>query len=179
MAMFKIAPTVHVRDSVKQMDATSWPVGNRHILRHVQGPREEDCLWEDAQDGSYYTLSAAPAPQPDASPLPPDGYACQIHEAGESSAVFGFGDLLIIKIRNACDNTRREPETLAFLAKQGLSFDIPVVPFYTEEEGKTYLVESYISGKRLNEAWWDMTEEEKERVVTGSTGSGWNSGLKK
>ena len=167
MAASKMAPAVHVRDSVKQIDATSWLVGSTHILRLVQGPREGGCLWENAQDGSYYTLSAAAAPRPDAGPLPPDGHARQVHEAGESSAVFGFGDSLIIKIRNACDNTRREPETLAFLAKQSLSFDIPVVLFYTEEGGKTYLVEPYIPGKPLNEAWWDMTEEEKEHVVTG------------
>ncbi len=160
------APAVHVRDSVKQIDATSWLIGSTHILRHFQGPREGGCLWENAQDGSYYTLSAAPGLQLDAGPLFPDGHARQIHDAGDSSAVFGFGDSLIIKIRNACDNTRREPETLAFLAKEELSFDVPVVLFYTEEEGKTYLVEPYIPGKRLNEAWWDMTEEEKEHVVS-------------
>ncbi len=153
MAASKVAPAVHVRDSIKQIDATSWLVGSTHILRHVQGPREEDCLWESARDGSYNTLSAAATPQPDAGPLPLDGHACQIHEAGESSAVFGFGDSLIIKIRNACDNTRREPKTLAFLAKQGPSFDVPVVLFYMEEGDKTYLVEPYIPGKRLDEAW--------------------------
>ena len=49
---------------------------------------------------------------------------------------------------------------------QQLSFDIPTVLFYTEEAGKTYLVEPCVPGKRLNEAWWEMPEEEKEHVVT-------------
>ncbi len=80
--------------------------------------------------------------------------------------MFSFGDALIIKIRLATDGTRREPETLAFLAEKRPSFDVPTVLFYTEESGKTYLVEPYITGKRLNEAWWDMTEKEKEHVVS-------------
>lgn len=132
--------------------------------------RKEDCncLWENSRDGSYYTLSAAPVSRPDAGPLAPDGHARQIHDAGDASAVFRFGDSLIIKIRIANDNTRREPETLAFLAAKGeqLSFDIPTVLFYTEDGGKTYLIEPYFPGKRLNEAWWDLSEEEKEHVVT-------------
>ncbi|KAK4155048.1 kinase-like domain-containing protein [Chaetomidium leptoderma] len=159
-------PPIPVRDSVKQIDTNSWLVGSKHVLRHVQGPREGDCLWESPSDGSYYTFSAAPVPQPDSGPLAPDGHARQIHDAGDESAVFNFGDALIIKIRIATDNTRREPQTLAFLAKQQLSFDIPVVLFYMEDAGKAYLVEPYISGKRLNEAWWDMPEEEKEHVAT-------------
>ncbi|POR31094.1 Kinase-like domain-containing protein [Tolypocladium paradoxum] len=159
-------PPIHVRDSVKQIDKTSWLVGSKHVLRHVQGPRREDCLWENSSDGSYYTLSAAPVPPPDAGPLAPDGHALQIHDAGDVSAVFSFGDALIIKVRIANDNTRREPETLAFLAQQQLSFDIPTVLFYTEDAGKTYLVEPCAPGKRLNEAWWEMPEEEKEHVVT-------------
>jgi len=41
-----------------------------------------------------------------------------------------------------------------------------VPAFYTEDAGKTYLIEPYFPGKRLNEAWWDMSKEEKEHVVT-------------
>jgi hypothetical protein len=108
----------------------------------------------------------APDPTPDARPLDPNGLARQIHDAGDVSAVFSFGDALIIKVRMATDNTPREHETLTVLGKQQLSFDIPAVLFYTEEAGKTYLVEPYVPGKRLNEAWWNMTEEEKEHVVS-------------
>ena len=56
--------------------------------------------------------------------------------------MFSFGDALIIKVRVANDNTRREPETLAFLAQQKISFDIPTVLFYTEDAGKTYRIHS-------------------------------------
>lgn len=163
-------PLIPVRDSVKQIDASSWLIGSKHILRRIQGPREGTYLRANPSDGSYYTLSAGPDPQPDTSPLTPDGHARQIHDAGDASAVFSFNDEIIIKIRLATDETRREPETLAFLAKQQqqqhLSFAIPAVLFHTEDAGKIYLIEPFIPGQRLNEAWWDMTEAEKEHMVT-------------
>lgn len=158
---------MHVRDSVRQIDETSWLVGTKHILRHVQGPpNEDDCLWENASDSSHYTLSAAPEPPPHEGPLAPGGHARQIHDAGDVSAVFNFGDTLIIKVRIATADTRREPETLAFLARQQLTFDIPTVHSYFEDAAKTYLIEPCAPGKRLNEAWWDMAEEDKTHVVT-------------
>ena len=157
-----------MRDSVKQIDASSWLIGSRHILHRVQGPPEGTYLWANPSNSSHYTLSAAPVPQPDTSPLAHDGHARQVHDAGDTSAVFSFNDEIIIKIRLATDETRREPETLAFLAQQQqhLSFDIPTVLFHTEDAGKTYLIEPFIPGQRLNEAWWAMTEAEKQHVVT-------------
>ncbi len=43
-----------MRDSVKQIDKTSWLVGSKYVLCYVQAPREEDGLWENTSDGSYY-----------------------------------------------------------------------------------------------------------------------------
>jgi len=80
--------------------------------------------------------------------------------------VFSFGDALILKVRLADEGTRREHKTLAYLAAKQLSFDVPTVLFHAEEAGKIYLFEPHIPGKRLNEAWWDMAEKEKEHVVT-------------
>jgi hypothetical protein len=79
----------------------------------------------------------------------------QIHDAGDASAVFSFGDALILKVRLADEGTRREHETLAYLAEKQLSFDVPTVLFHAEEAGKIYLFEPHMPGKRLNEAWWD------------------------
>lgn len=108
--------TIHVRDWVMQIDATSWLIGNKHILRHTQGPRKEDCncLWENPNDGSHYTLSAAPVPRSNVGPLAPGGHARLIHDAGDESAVFSFGDSLIIKIRITNDDTRQEPKSWRF-----------------------------------------------------------------
>jgi hypothetical protein len=164
---------IHVRDSVRQIDSTSWLVGRTHVLRHIQGPYDgDDCLWKSTTTKSCYTLSPAPSPPPATIPLPPDGtHARQIHDAGDASAVFSFGDEIIVKVRIACDGTRREPETLAFLSKQQqLGIDIPTVLFYAEDDGKTYLCEPHVRGRRLNEAWWDMGEAEKEAVVSRVAG---------
>lgn len=81
--------------------------------------------------------------------------------------MFSFGNEIIIKVRIACDGTRREPETLAFLAghRQRLSFGIPTVPFYAEEDGKTFLREPHVRSWRLNEAWWDRSEPGRENMV--------------
>ncbi|KAG7294592.1 hypothetical protein NEMBOFW57_004668 [Staphylotrichum longicolle] len=164
-----MATPIHVRDSVRQIDSTSWLIGRSHILRHIQGPYDGDCLWKNTTTAnSCYTLSPAPSPPPCTTPLlPDDPHVRQIHDAGNASAVFSFGNEIIIKVRIACDGTRREPETLAFLARhrQRLSFDIPTVLFYAEEDGKTFLCEPHVRGRRLNEAWWDMGEERRENVV--------------
>jgi hypothetical protein len=32
------SPACHVRDSVKQIDETSWLIGSKHILRYVEEP---------------------------------------------------------------------------------------------------------------------------------------------
>jgi hypothetical protein len=40
-------------------------------------------------------------------------HARQIHDAGDASAVFSFGDSLIVKIRIANDNTTGDGELLA------------------------------------------------------------------
>ncbi|KAL2257744.1 hypothetical protein VTK26DRAFT_9224 [Humicola hyalothermophila] len=108
---------IQVRDPVMQIDAASWLAVSKHVPRHTQGPRpEEGC-------GRL--------------PLVPDGHARRIHDAGDVSAVFSFGESLIVKARIADNNTRRESETLAFLAaeKEQLSFDSPPVLFYDEDAG--------------------------------------------
>jgi hypothetical protein len=80
--------------------------------------------------------------------------------------VFSFGDALILKVRLADEGTRQEHETLAHLAEKQPSFDAPAVLFHAEEAGKIYLFEPHMTGKRLNEAWWDMAEKEGEHMAT-------------
>ncbi|EAQ85825.1 hypothetical protein CHGG_07078 [Chaetomium globosum CBS 148.51] len=97
-----------------------------------------------------------------ARPWDPDGHDRQIHDAGDVSAVFSFGDEIVIKIRLATDETRREPETLASLAKQQqhLSFDIHTVHFYVEDAGKTYL-------DRLRQQLDEPTARDAQRQCRG------------
>ncbi|KXJ85409.1 kinase-like domain-containing protein [Microdochium bolleyi] len=161
-----MASNHHVRDSIRQIDENTWLIGTSHVLRLTQGSCDSGYLWKNNSDGSCYVLSAAPEPLPDTKSLPDDSHVRKIHEAGDESAVFKFGDALILKIRLATPGTRREHEMLAFLAEKRLNFDIPKALFYTEDAEKTYLFETYIPGKRLEDIWWDMTAEQKEFVVT-------------
>ncbi|KAI3326669.1 kinase-like domain-containing protein [Xylariaceae sp. AK1471] len=155
-----------VRDSVKQINDISWLIGSKHILRHIQGPYAGKYLQKNS-DGSCYTLSDAPATLPDAGPIPQTSHVRQVHDAGDASAVFSFGDKLILKVKLISEGGRpQEHETLAFLAKQQLSFKIPTVVFHIAEGDRIYLFEPHMPGRRLNEAWWDMDAKEKEHIST-------------
>lgn len=151
-----------VRDSVNQIAEFSWLIGRAKILRLVQG-QHENFLWEN-KDGSHYILEDVPTILPNARPIPADGHVRQIHDAGDSSAVFEFGNSLILKVKLAREGPK-EHETLAFLANQQLTFDIPTVLFYTYDTDRTYLFEPRMSGQTLNEVWWDMDAEKRQLVA--------------
>ncbi|KAF7865827.1 hypothetical protein EAF04_005992 [Stromatinia cepivora] len=153
-----MTPLSHVRESVRQIDETSWLVGGKHIIRQIEKPDEGVHL--------SYKLSEAPATLPDSVSIPPGSHVRQIHDAGDASAVFSFGDVLILKVKNIHKDQPQEDETLAFLAKQKLSFEIPHVLFCAKDEERIYLLEPRMPGERLNEAWWNMSEAKKEHVVT-------------
>ncbi|CAJ2503529.1 Uu.00g109230.m01.CDS01 [Anthostomella pinea] len=162
-----MASTAHVRDSVRQVDETSWIIGGKHVVRHMRGPCEGEYLWKNSTDGSYYTLSDAPATLPDTAPVSANSHVRLIHDAGDASAVFSFGDALILKIKLAVAGVplEGELETLAFLAKQKLGFTIPTVLFSMTNDNKVFLIEPRLPGKRLNEAWSDLDKNEKDLVV--------------
>ncbi|KAI0392052.1 kinase-like domain-containing protein [Xylariaceae sp. FL0594] len=157
-----------VRDSAQQIDDNSWLIGNKYILRHVREPYTDDCLLRNS-DGSCYTLSLAPALLPATTPLvPKTGRVQLIHDAGDSSAGFKFDNALIMKVKLLRPDVTGLPEheILNFLAKQQLSFKIPTVLFHTLDGDRTYLIETCMPDKRLNELWWDMNAQEKEHITT-------------
>lgn len=176
----------HVRDSVAQIDANTWLIGTQNIiqkLQHDETPCEnrpnQRCVWRNDFDGAYYMLYPAPFRLPKVSPLPAassNSHVRQIHDAGDVSAVFKFGDSLILKVKirsseQTGDSTAvltqpYEHETLAFLSEQQLSFKVPRVLFHAQEGNKTFLLEPCMPGQTVNEAWWTMTPAEKDGVAT-------------
>ncbi|KAI1086358.1 kinase-like domain-containing protein [Rostrohypoxylon terebratum] len=156
----------HIRDSVKQIDETSWLIGGKHIVRYFQRPYKCECLLKNSRDGSCYTLSDATPTLPAAEPIPSDSYVHQIHDAGDSSAVFSFGETLILKVKSTSEGGLQEHDTLVSLAQKQLSFNIPTVLFCFQEAKRTYLFEPYMTGKSLNEVWWDMDTDGKEHLST-------------
>ncbi|KAL5884470.1 hypothetical protein ACKVWL_003453 [Pyricularia oryzae] len=151
-----------IRDSVKKINETSWLIGHKHILRLIQ-KRPETCLWESS-DGWCYVLDDAPATLPGTEPISKDGHARLIHDAGDASAVFDFGESLILKVKIAGAGPQ-EDETLAFLARSQLSFDIPTVLFHARYDDKTYLFEPRMPGKPLCETWWEMNADTKRQTA--------------
>lgn len=153
-----------VRDSVKQIenDPFSWLIGRTKVLRLVEG-HYENFLWRN-QDGLYYILEDVPTILPPTESIPANSHVRQIHDAGNPSAVFQFGNSLILKVKLIQEGPK-EHETLAFLMKQQPSFDIPTVLFYALDLDRTYLFEPFISGQTLNEAWWDMDTDKKQQIA--------------
>ncbi|KAH9432798.1 hypothetical protein MCOR02_007477 [Pyricularia oryzae] len=176
----------HVRDSVAQIDANTWLIGTQNIiqkLQHDETPCEnrpnQRCMWRNDSDGACYMLYPAPFRLPKVSPLPAassDSHVRQIHDAGDVSAVFKFGDSLILKVKIRSSEQKGdstavltqpyEHETLAFLSEQQLSFKVPRVLFHAQEGNKTFLLEPCMPGQTVNEAWWTMTPAEKDGVAT-------------
>lgn len=155
-----------VRDSVKQITEFSWLIGRIKILRFVKEQHKSSLriLWEN-EDGSHYMLDDAPAVLPHAETIHTNGHVRQIHDAGDSSAVFEFGNSLILKVKIARAEGSKEHETLAFLSRQQLNFDVPAVLFHADDTNRSYLFEPRMPGRTLNDVWWDLCAIKKQRVA--------------
>ncbi|TLS25371.1 hypothetical protein PpBr36_06817, partial [Pyricularia pennisetigena] len=140
-------------------------------------PREDHpsqrFLWRNETDGSY-VLYPAPYPLPEVSPLPAasgDSHVRQIHDAGDISAVFRFGDSLILKVKLR-STAEKGSDSTAILTEpyehQPWLFypSSSLVLFHTQEGNMTFLLELRIQGQTLNEVWWNMSATEKDRVAT-------------
>ncbi|KAF2962861.1 hypothetical protein GQX73_g10711 [Xylaria multiplex] len=158
-----------VHESVKEIDETSWLVGNRLILHKKPFPPKNDhvCLWEDARDGSYYSLSSPTSQLPQTYELPPDSHMYLERNAGKTSATWSFGDIFLkVKIITShTENATKEHDTLQWLAGQNLSFTIPKVLYQAEWSGRSYLFLSRVPGQTLESSWRELDDEEKQNYV--------------
>ena len=117
-----------VRDSVKQIREDSWLIGDKVILDR-NFSLVPNYLWK-SDDGSYYTVSNAPIPPPPANPLPSDSMIRLVHDAGDASAVWSFGEVFLkVKLFQDRKAATGEHTTLEWVAKKEPSFDIPKVLF--------------------------------------------------
>lgn len=155
--------TRHVRDSVKQIDAQSWLIGENFVVRRKDSA--EESLWGDS-DGWGYTILDTPPFPPSTSPLPPESHVPPIYEAGDASAVWTFGDAFL-KVKLVQDTKTATPEhvTLRRLAERELSFTVPRVLYHAQDDDRRYLIVSRLPGTTLNEAWRSMSDDDKEQYV--------------
>ena len=126
-----------VRESLKQIDADSWLIGTRSILKRTSTAATAGHLWESS-DGSFYSICDAPTPPPQASVLPPDSPFQKAHDAGNAAAAWDLGDAFLkVKLVQDRRGVTEEHNTLDWLAKQELSFDVPkccIMPNTTIED---------------------------------------------
>jgi hypothetical protein len=163
----KTTTRLHVRDSVRQIDCNAWLVGDQFIIRR-QRPAPAEFLWEDS-DGFWYTLSDAVPPLPPSTPLPADSHIRQVHDAGDASAVWSFGDAFLkIKLTPPdFRNTTKEHTTLEWLARhrEQLSFAVPRVLHHAETDDRSYLLITRVPGQVLADAWRTLHEDDKRHYV--------------
>ena len=153
-----------VRDSVKQIEENSWLIGDKAILHRSLSPVLHYSWTSD--DGSFYTLSDAFFPQLQVKPLSSNSIIRQVHDAGDASAVWSFGNAFLkIKLFQDRKQATKEHTTLDWLADRKISFDVPKVLYYAEGDDRSYLIVSRIPGETLGAAWRGLTETEKQQCV--------------
>jgi aminoglycoside phosphotransferase len=152
-----------VRDSIREVDANTWLIGDRILLSRQALPLSGPS-WGNGS-GSCYVVSDAPSPPPPSKPLPAGSEFRKVYDAGDSAAAWFIGDA-VCKVKILNPNSTREHITLGFLHRQvSLSFAVPKVHYHAEYDGRYYIITSKIAGETLTEAWPNMDELAKQRCV--------------
>ncbi|KAF4470695.1 kinase-like domain [Fusarium albosuccineum] len=89
-----------------------------------------------------------------------------MHDSANISAVWDFGDVVLkIKLFQTRKGCTREGVTLNWLANQKLSFAIPRVLHYSEDDDQSYLFSTRLPGITINSAWPSMDEDHRQYYV--------------
>ena len=161
--------TRHVNKSLRTIDENTWAVSEKYLLTRRRQQTEEGSgshAWED-DEGWFYALTEADAPLPppheieQAVPFP------LVYDAGgmtiySGHAVWKVGDAFLKIIVPDSPLATREHVTLQSLSTETFSFAVPKVLFHDEWAGRYHIVLSEIPGKTVMEAWWEMSENEKQ-----------------
>lgn len=129
-----------VRESVRQIDGDSWLVGDQFVVRRLS-QASADGLWKDSDGFSYIVSDAVDPLLPTTGPLPADSHVRLVHDAGDASAVWSFGEAFLkIKITPpSLKHATKEHTVLQWLAQQTISVAVPKVLHYVDAEDRSYL----------------------------------------
>ncbi|EQK97943.1 Protein kinase-like domain protein [Ophiocordyceps sinensis CO18] len=152
-----------VRDSIREIDDNSWLIGDIILLSRQSLP-SPDATWTDAT-GSYY-IAKAQHPLPASRPLSDTTPFKKVYDAGDSTAVWIFGDAVCkVKLVNIPGQTR-EYDTLNALRQRPLSFMVPEMYYYIGGAGRYYLFLRKMPGETLFQAWPKADEDTKQGYVS-------------
>jgi hypothetical protein len=162
----------HVNESLRAISHCSWSVGGKLIISRQKDSTGICC----DSDGWYYSISDTGDPSP-ITPVPPTPVPFPlVYEAGcglrlnLGHAVWKIGNayLKVMAIESKSTATR-EHITLRALRERDVPFTIPEVLYHGEWDGRYYIITSEVPGRSLQQAWWSMSEEEKEICVSSVT----------
>lgn len=154
----------HINQSLKQIDSSTWLIGNLILSRSSISPSL--AIWHDPIDNSHYTLVDAPTPRPPTTSPPQSPFMKLVHEAGDGSAVWAIGSSAICKVRYIVDGVTAEATTLGFVREQRpIGFDVPEVIYHTTINDRSYLFLTRLPGRTLDKAWPSLSEEWRMHYV--------------
>jgi hypothetical protein len=104
----------------------------------------------------------------EAGSLPEDSHIRLVHDAGDASAVWSFGDAFLkVKLTPPMvQKATKEHVTLNWLnERENLNFSIPKVLHHAEADDRTYLLITRVPGTLLADAWRDLADDEKSHYI--------------
>ncbi|KJZ79247.1 hypothetical protein HIM_01398 [Hirsutella minnesotensis 3608] len=159
------AETYPINTSIREINGDCWLIAGKLLLSRQCLPSSNQPSWSDG-NGLFYVLSEATGPEPECRPLSEASELQKVYDAGGASAVWRVGEAFIKVKEVMIPNATREHVTLDYLHGKGpLGFDIPIVHYHAEFNGRYYIVLGRLPGQTVSEAWPDMDEPTKQYYV--------------
>lgn len=153
-----------VRESLKQIDDDSWLIAGRLVLKRTNTIEPIGHLWKTPL-GEFFSIAQAPSPLPFAEQLPSGSFIRKVHDCGDASAVWNFGEA-ILKVNLIHDRqaATQEATTLKWLADKDLSFPVPKLLYHLQEPDRNYLIISRLPGETLGDIWSELDEQQRSEM---------------
>lgn len=155
----------HINRSIKQVDTTTWLIGDLTLHRSPNLSDKAACAWNDDGDqSSYYLVKQHPGAFVSATP-PNSPHVQLIHESGDASAIWSIGTNVVCKVRYLREEVTPESVTLEFVRSKNPSFGAPEVLFHTFSNVRSFLFIRRLPGRTLDDAWPTLGEYWKRYYV--------------
>ncbi|KAI0483406.1 hypothetical protein GGR56DRAFT_624232 [Xylariaceae sp. FL0804] len=154
----------HINQSIKQIDAATWLVGD--FILHRSPTQSDHATWNDEGDHSSYHLSRRSSGAIPSATAPETPHIQLVHEAGDTSAVWSIGSNVFCKARYIEDGVTPESVTLNFVQSKHPSFETPKVLFHAFCNDRSFLFVHRVPGRTLDSAWPTLDDHWKRHYVS-------------